>query len=164
MKLVTALMVAFGLLAPGFQGIAADLPKKGKFTGNFGWYAVGKPHELEQNHLYWVGEFGGTFFNDDGKGFMHQSSIVCPGTNDIRLDGSPGGAQGNCIVTDKEGDKAFLWWKCVGPFPGPCNGDFQWTGGTGKYAGIKGNSKFYAVTIAPTSSGYSVWTASWELP
>ena len=40
----------------------------------------------------------------------------------------------------------------------------QWTGGTGKYRGIKGNNKFYGVTIAPTASGYSSWEGSWELP
>lgn len=162
MKIYPALALVLGFLVS--YASAADLPKKGKFSGNFGWYATGKSHEIEQNHLYWVGEFAGTFFNDDGKGFMHQSSIVCPGTNDIRLDGSLGGAHGNCIVTDREGNKAFLTWKCSGPFPGPCNGEFQWIGGTGKFTGIRGNSKFYAVTIAPTSSGYSVWNASWELP
>ena len=53
---------------------------------------------------------------------------------------------------------------CNGAFPGPCNGTFQWTGGTGKYTGIKGSNKFYGVTIAPTASGYSVWEGSWELP
>jgi len=42
------------------QSQAADLPKQGKFTAKFGWYAVGKVFELEKDHLFWVGEFSGT--------------------------------------------------------------------------------------------------------
>jgi hypothetical protein len=145
-------------------GFAADLAKSGKYTGKFGWYSVGKGFEMEQNHLFWVGEFSGAFFNDKSGGFMDLASVVCPGSNDVFLDGKAGDAKGYCIMTDKQGDKAYLVWKCNGSFPGPCNGDFQWTGGTGKYSGIKGNNKFYGVTIAPTASGYSVWEGGWELP
>jgi hypothetical protein len=36
-------------------------------TGQFGYFGVGKATELEKGHLYWVGEFGGVFFNDKGK-------------------------------------------------------------------------------------------------
>jgi len=33
-----------------------------KVTGLFGWFAVGKAHQIEKGHLYFVGEFSGTFF------------------------------------------------------------------------------------------------------
>lgn len=106
---------------------AADLPKQGKFTAKFGWYAAGKVFELEKDHIFWVGEFSGTVFNDAGSGFMHMASVVCPGSNDIHLDGRPGGAEGYCVVTDKDGDKAYSMWSCKGPFPGPSDGDNKWT-------------------------------------
>ena len=70
-----------------------------------------------------------------------------------------------CIVTDKEGDKAFSTWTCKGPFPGPCDGEAKWFGGTGKYSGITGGNRFQGMTTAPTSSGYAIWTdGSYKLP
>jgi hypothetical protein len=159
------------LLAACFSGVAmsqsqaADLPKQGKFAAKFGWYAVGKVFELEKDHIFWVGEFSGTVFNDSGSGFMHMVSMVCPGSNDIHLDGQQGSADGYCVMTDKDGDKLYSVWSCKGPFPGPCDGDNKFTGGTGKYAGITGSNRFQGVTTAPTSSGYSTFmNGAWQLP
>ena len=71
--------IATLLLGVATLGQTADLPKQGKYTGKFGWYATGKVFELEKDHIYWVGEFSGTIFNDAGSGFMHMASVVCPG-------------------------------------------------------------------------------------
>ena len=81
------------------------------------------------------------------------------------LDGQQGRADGYCVVTDKDGDKIYSVWSCKGPFPGPCDGDNKFTGGTGKYAGITGGNRFQGVTTAPTSSGYSLFmNGTWQLP
>lgn len=49
--------------------------------------------------------------------------------------------------------------------PGPCYGDNEWTGGTGKYAGITGRNRFQGVTIAPTSSGCAIRVGgTYDLP
>src|SRR5579872_5865843 len=106
-KSIVAACLLGGVLLP-LQ--AADLPKQGKFTAKFGWYAVGKVFELEKDHIFWVGEFSGTVFNDAGSGFMHLASLVCPGSNDIHLDGQQGRADGYCVMTDKEGDKLYSVW------------------------------------------------------
>ena len=88
MRSLKVLLVAACLSAAAMsQPQAADLPKQGKFAAKFGWYAVGKVFELEKDHIFWVGEFSGTVFNDSGSGFMHMVSMVCPGSNDIHLDG-----------------------------------------------------------------------------
>ena len=48
--------------------------------------------------------------------------------------------------------------------PNVGGGDFQWTGGTGKFAGIKGNNTYRYTGIADTP-GYSVvWEGKWQLP
>lgn len=157
-----ALVVSIAIVALAGAQAEAQLPKHGTYTSKFGWYAIGKVFELEKDHVFFVGEFSGTNFNDEGRGFLHDASVVCPGSNDIK---APGSAQGYCIVTDSDGDKAFLVWKCTSDRPGgKCDGDFQWTGGSGKYTGLRGNNGFYGVTILPTSSGYAVWKGEWELP
>lgn len=138
----------------------AQLEKQGTYTSQFGWYASGKTYEVEKDHALFVGEFSGTNFNDAGRGFGHLVSVVCPGINDINKGAQT--AHGYCTLTDHGGDKLFAVWKCQGS---PCcDGDFQWIGGTGKYAGISGANAFYAVTLVPTLSGYSIWKGEWKLP
>jgi hypothetical protein len=159
-----ALASTVALCLASFCTQAADIDKKGHFTGTHTWYAVGKAAEIEKNHWFWTGEFSGVFVNDAGSGFMHLASVACPGMNDIAADGT-NFAHGYCTVTDGSGDAAYLAWKCKGRAGDQCVGDFHWTGGTGKYTGIKGNNKFIGHGIASTNSGYSFWTdANWELP
>ena len=44
------------------------------------------------------------------------------------------------------------------------NGDYQWTGGTGKYTGMKGNNTFSATGIGSTSEGRGLLKGEWQLP
>ena len=44
-------------------------------------------------------------------------------------------------MTDTDGDKAFLEWKCTGVMPA-CPGDQRFVGGTEKYSGLSGDTKF----------------------
>jgi hypothetical protein len=73
---------------------------------------------------------------------------------------------GYCIATDKEGDKAVLKWACTRGGD-RCVGAFDWTGGTGKYVGIRGRSQFDGGQIAegPLGAiGDSNFKGKWNLP
>src|SRR5712691_7003551 len=124
-RLASASLITLSLVLVLTAGTEAQIAKRGTYAGHFGCYSTGKVFELEKGHACVSGEFSGTSFNDEGKGFLQDASVVCPGTYDIR----PGGiSQGVCIVTDLQGDKAFLVWKCAVDQPGPggkCDGDFQ---------------------------------------
>ncbi len=148
--------MAIGLTLPAQ---AAD-----KVTGEFGWYGVGKATEIEKGHFYWVGEFSGTFFNDKGAGSMfHRAGVKCPAWFDADFNNKKSSAGGYCIVTDLEGDQAYLTWQNAGtPGPGGAGpGTFTYTGGTGKYKGLSGNNTFNGVTQVNwadgNSSGYATW-------
>src|SRR5215472_12823280 len=134
--LATVLLVSATVL--GATAEAQQLPKSGKYTGKFGAEGVGQTYELEKGHVFFVGMYHGVFFNDVADGFLDKTEVTCPGTNDI-VDGVSRASHGYCIMTDKEGDKAFLVWQGKGTAPGTGEGTFQWTGGTGKFAGIQGN-------------------------
>lgn len=57
-----------------------------KLRESFGWMAVGKAFSLEQGHVYWVGEFTGTFFNDEGPGGpVDRAGVKCPAWNDLNF-------------------------------------------------------------------------------
>jgi hypothetical protein len=135
-----------------------------KVTGEFGWFGAGKAYEIDKGHFYWVGEFSGTFFNDKGPGSMfHRAGVKCPAYYDADFNNKKSKAGGYCIITDLDGDQAYLSWQNAGtPGPGAQGpGTFQYTGGTGKYKGLTGNNTFVGVTQVNwadgTSSGYATW-------
>jgi len=141
----------------------AQLPKRGTYRGMFGASAVGTAHEIEKGHIFFVGAFSGVFFNDVANGFIDKSSVQCPGVNDI-VNGLSSANHGYCIVTDKDGDKAFGVWKGKDTSPNVGAGDFQWTGGTGKYSGITGNNTYRYTGIGTTPAYSVVWEGAWQLP
>ena len=99
-----------------------------KVTGQFGNFGVGKASELEKGHLYWVGEFGGVFFNDKGKdSLFDHAGVKCPAFNDLDLNNKKGKAGGYCIISDATGDQAYLTWKCEGDTV-VCSGPFEYKG------------------------------------
>ncbi len=134
-------------------------------VGHFGWFGVGKAHQIEEGHFYWVGEFSGTFFSDQGAGgLFHLAGIKCPAWYDLDLNNDRATAGGYCIVTDIDGDQAYATWVNAtrGTAPGsPGPGTFTFTGGTGKYAGISGKNRFVGITQVNwadgTTSGYATW-------
>jgi hypothetical protein len=132
-----------------------------KVKGEFGWFGVGKAYEIEKGHYYWVGEFSGTFFNDKGEGSpFHRAGVKCPAHNDLDFNNKKSAAAGYCIITDVDGDQAYLSWHNSGDGrTGP--GTFKYTGGTGKYKGISGDNTFVGVTQINwqdgTASGYATW-------
>lgn len=153
---VVTLALLFG------ERVEAQLAKQGTYTGLYGWSLSSTVHQLEEGHVYTQDVYKGTFFNDTNKGFLHESSWVCPGVSDV-VNGK-GDANGYCVITDKDNDNAFLIWKgTIDPAAG-FNGDYQWTGGTGKYTGMKGNNTFSATGIGSTSEGRGLLKGEWQLP
>ena len=152
---VAALLISAALAVP----VQAE---DWKPVGEFGWMGVGKAYEIDKGHYYWVGEFTGTFFNDKGKGSLfHHAGVKCPAQNDLNFPTGKGKGGGYCVITDKDGDKAYLSWSNEGDnTTGP--GTFTYTGGTGKYTGISGTNKFVGVTEINWSDGTATGYATWN--
>ena len=132
-----------------------------KAVGDMGWLAVGKMHEIEKGHFYWVGEFSGTFFNDKGMGTLfHRAAMKCPAFLDLDMNVGKHTAGGHCVVNDGEGNQAYLSWTNKGNGQ-TGTGTFTYTGGTGKFKDIKGGGNFSTLMHAPwpdgTASGLSSW-------
>ena len=133
-----------------------------KVTGEFGWFGVGKAHEVEKGHIYWVGEFSGTFFNDKGKGSLfHVAGVKCPGHQDIDFNNKKSKAGGYCVITDLDGDSAYLNWRLEGDTVNG-SGTFEYTGGTGKYKGISGNNTFVGNRLINWPDGTATGHATWN--
>jgi hypothetical protein len=75
-KMGTTKMVMAAALAACAGITVSARAQEWKAVGEMGWFGVGKAHEVEKGHLYWVGEFSGTFFNDKGEGSLFHKSGV----------------------------------------------------------------------------------------
>jgi len=132
-----------------------------KATGAFGWLGVGKAYEIGKGHQYWLGEISGSFANDKGQGslFDHAGS-KCPGFNDVDGIHNKSRAGGYCVLSDPDGDQAFMTYQCEGNAVS-CSGTADFAGGTGKYKDVAGHNTFVAHVLVMwpdgTMSGYSTW-------
>lgn len=154
--------IATGLLVSGILAVGASYAEEWKPAGEFGWFGVGKAHEVEKGHFYWVGEFSGTFFNDKGEGnLFHKSGVKCPAFFDLYAADSRHTAGGYCTIADAEGDRAYLSWSVKGDGRRG-TGTFTYTGGTGKYSGVKGTNNFSTLIQINWADGTTSGFASWN--
>jgi hypothetical protein len=161
MRGTTALLCGFA----AFMGLVlcnAAHAEDWKVTGSFGWFGVGKAYQIEKGHVYFVGEFSGTFFNDKGKdSLFDKAGVKCPAFNDLDLNNKKGKAGGYYTISDATGDQAYLSWKCDGD-TAHCTGTFEYTGGTGKFSGISGSNNTFSATTEVnwqdgTATGFATW-------
>jgi hypothetical protein len=154
-------MLAFAVLAFCGASWAEPLAKRGSFSGMFAWHFAGTVAG-DETFTVWGGAGTGAFRNDAGKGFLHAALVVCTSAGVARKDGASDD-RGDCVVTDKDGDKAFAKWRCT---QCPAIGEFHWAGGTGKYTGLAGRNTYENNYAGPAGSpaGWSAWKGGWELP
>jgi hypothetical protein len=100
-------------------------------------------------------------FNDKGKGFMHKARVDFTIFNDVNK--GRANANGTCVVTDADGGKFSVEWKCSGVTP-ECPGTERFVGGTGKHTGISSDQKFQGNFIDDTGAGWSDWKGAHKLP
>jgi hypothetical protein len=143
----------------------AQQAKSGKYTGTFAYHAATvQSYELEEKgHVFFVGSIAGVFLNDVTGGFLERSEGICPFAEDT-VGGVATAVHGYCIYTDKDGDKAFTVWEGKDTAPGNGEGTFKWTGGTGKYSGLKGNNTWHFTGIGKTPAGVVRYEGDWRLP
>ena len=152
---------AAAVAATSLSAFSADLAKTGTYSGHFGWTFSGQVQDLGPNRKVYAGMVSGVMFNDAGSGFLHKARTDCTLMNDV-ADGRAN-ATGTCVVTDADGDKVFVEWKCAGPMP-TCPGTERFVGGTGKYTGISGDQTFQGNFIGATGGGWSDWRGTYKLP
>jgi len=140
---------------------AAGMAKSGKYTSQFGWIFKGDVQDLGPDRSVSTGVVSGVMFNTAGKPFLNKTLTACA----LILDVNKGqvDAKGTCTMTDVDGDKAFIEWKCKGTMPA-CPGDENFIGGTGKYTGLTGASTFQGNFIGKTGAGWSDWKGEYKLP
>ena len=108
------------------------------------WEGIGRVFEVAPGQAFFLGSFAGTMFVQHGDGALNTAEVVCPGTFDIAIETGKQKGGGHCIITALDGSQVFGKWECDGAHLVGCIGSFEITGGTGRFAGISGGSKFVA--------------------
>ena len=145
---------------------AEQLPKRGSYSGVYGWtITTGDTVPVGKDHAIWGGVSTGSFRNDAGAGFLHGAVVKCSYSGAWKKDtGTRNG--GDCVAIDRDGDEVSFVWKCTECDAG--KGEFRATDGTGKYSGIKAQGTFVQTNAGPADrplvTGFSTWNGSWELP
>jgi hypothetical protein len=155
-------VLVVGALSVLASPVAAQIPKSGTVKVHSGWFSAGETKKVGEKRLYWVGEYWGVSFNDEGKGFMHQMAWNCPALSDI-MD-SLIQTKGNCTLTDPDGDKLYASWTGKGAVGGEFAGNVDMSGGTGKYTGIQGTWEFHCWGVGPDGQLYCHQQANYKLP
>jgi hypothetical protein len=83
---------------------------------------------------------------------------ICAGGMKIASDGKSGAAVGTCTYTDMAGDVFHLSWQS-----GFAEGTWEIVGGTGKFAGMTGNGKFWPSKRFDNHWGKSTWEGECNL-
>jgi hypothetical protein len=136
-------LLAAGLVAASLSGAGAVRAQDpaAKVDAFATWTLEGTVVKSAPEQATLVGSLRGPVFIDSGQGPTYAGQIVCPGTVTIALtDGSQQG-QGVCAFRAKDGAEAYGQWRCAGYHLVGCKGDFAFTGGSERLAGIKGGSK-----------------------
>ena len=105
--------------------------------------------------------------SDAKKGLLHLATGHVVGGY-LAVKGVYENDSGLISYTRPDGDKIFMTYKCSGVLGKSAKGTYTYVGGTGKYAGIKGDGEFTRLHLQPPSKG--MWSATtlfkgnWKLP
>lgn len=103
------------------------------------WEANGQLFQVAVDKLQFIGTFEGIMYIEQGDGLFDTALFTCPATQIIHVITNKMEGRGYCTLESPTGDFVYAEFRCDGE-PGACKGQFTLTGGTGKLAGITGES------------------------
>jgi hypothetical protein len=122
--------------------LSAWAAEEGAVRATSSWIGDGRYFEVKEDQALFVGTFNGVMFVETKTGAMDSAQILCPAMVEISLKDGQQSGEGRCIIMTRSGDKVYAMWRCAGEHGTSCAGTFTFTGGTGRFAEITGNSAF----------------------
>ena len=138
MGLVFATCVAGSILA----GAAAAPAPAGDPMIFSVWQGDGQMVKVGNEAAGIIGTFGGMLFTVANGTPTDLGTIACPGIFSIDLKQGTATGTGGCVFNANDGAQAYGTFDCKGLMTDDCVGKFQINGGSGRLAGVKGESGF----------------------
>jgi hypothetical protein len=138
----TAAVVMSMLAMIGSGALEARAAEQRTVKAISAWVGQGDLVPTGSNWIFFVGSFKGTIFVENAEGELHAARILCPGTLEVNVTSGAQRGEGRCVITRNPTDQVFARWNCAGTHGVECRGQFELTGGSGKFSRIQGKSDF----------------------
>ena len=152
---------SFGLTA------MAQIPKEGAFASTTAYSGTFKILAMGQERAQLTWETMGVMIGESSENIFHNASFRCIGSLHA-VKGAFDSNSGFCVATRPDGDQIFSVMKTTGKLRGGAKGVTTLVGGTGKFAGIQGNSEYTQYDMRPsaegTFQGYNIAKGHYKLP
>jgi len=166
-KRIWMLLAGLVVTTPSAAEAPASLPREGSYTYVNVLSATLRVLPMGKDRLQFSYDTMGGSISPSGEGLMHNASMRCVGGMHI-VNGAWEDESGSCVITRPDGDQIFNTYRASGKVGGEVKGVTTITGGTGKLAGITGQSEFTRQALRPvvegTSQSVSRGKGSYKLP
>lgn len=135
---------------------ADEMPRSGEYAVAYTGVNTSpvKPMPIGQDRVVVPGHFTMTAMNAAGSGFLHNMAGRCVGMATLDNGAKTVENHGRCVYADAAGDQIFEKYDYPVQAQGPSlNGTAEWTGGTGKFAGISGDVRLTTARLNPMADG-----------
>lgn len=145
------LLVWTGLAFLAASGSALAQEEAISFNGFAVVQGSGAAARTGEKSAMMVARFEGPFFVESDDGPIQAGRVACLGSAKADLDSTRLTASGSCTFNAADGATAWGEWECSGLNLVGCRGTFKLAGGTGRFAGVSGESK---LIWRPTASEF----------
>lgn len=104
------------------------------------WQGQGQIFPVGTDKLRFLGSIEGIMYVETAEGEMDEAFVQCPIVQDLDATSQSTSATGNCTIVVSTEDAVFAGITCEGT-KGLCRGEFEVTGGTGRFTGISGSGE-----------------------
>jgi hypothetical protein len=135
-KHLTAILVLFAWSSVTFaetRTISAVIP----------WQGLGETTSTGTDQLRFQGTIEGIMYIETVEGPLNEAFVRCQIVQDVDVSTEITSATGDCTIVTLAEDSVIAKLSCRGT-QGYCIGEFEITGGTGRFSGIGGSSKMIA--------------------
>lgn len=135
---------------------ADELPRSGDYSVIYTGVNITpiKPMPIGHNQAVIPSHVTMTAVNTAGSGFLHNLTGRCIGMATTDNDAKTVESHGRCVYADASGDQIFEKYDYpVQAQSANLTGTAEWTGGTGKFAGVSGDVKLSTARLSPMTDG-----------
>lgn len=153
------LRVTFGVFAAAtinWATFADELPRTGEYKVIYTGINTSpiKPMPISQNQSLIPSQITTTAINSTGNGFLHNMTGRCVGAATVDSGAKTIENHGHCVYSDASGDQIFEKWDYPVQAQGTTlKGTAEWTGGTGKFAGVSGDIELVTSRLTSMTDG-----------
>ena len=166
-KAFITLALTIFLLNTSESVLSEEMAKEGSYTSKNYVTGTVKALPMGEERLQLTYEGTGIYMSDTEGGFLNNASVHVLGAFHA-VKGAFGDESGSMLLTDPDGDKAFVIYQGSGNLGKDAKGTYTYVGGTGKYTGITGGGEFTRSILQPASKGVwsaiSIFKGNWKLP